>query len=706
MNNIFKEKINTSLLSIIIDNFDDFDIKYDATNKYKSKNKTKFKLKKILNNTKNGILEVNYKPSPKNIDGREYALDGCQNLKREIRQTLLKDSYIDYDMRAALPTILNWYAKENDLKNNVLEKILDNYSTIYKPNKEQITKLIFNGYCDDNCIKDIDVKLFKKELNIIYLFMRDNYKDIKNIKKDNINGSLCSIILQNYERKILDLSFKYLVKNNISIENAIKCFDGFMLLNNISINLNDLNNYIFENTGIKINYVIKPMNESIDLEKYDDYLLKKLEFEKTHCKIINLSSFIKEDNNDIKYFTKSKLISAYEHLPNSFISKWIKDKNIRVYEDIGCSPQKLNDKFFNTWKAFEASLLNKLESNEIENIKDDIAFILNHIKILCNHDETTYNYFIEWIACLIKHPEIKTINPTIISKEGAGKDSLIKILSNIIGHDRVLNTSSPSQYCWGEFNGQMSIAYLVVLDELSKKELMDAEGKFKTLITDPYIYINKKGVESFKMQSFHKFISLSNNDDPIKTSIDDRRNFIIKASDELCYNKVDLKDPNNEKNRIYWSRFYELLDNKKLIRGLYEYFIELDVINFNKKPIPRTEYHNDIIELYEPIELKFIKDISFKSKNKILKYTSDQLYNKFIKFLKDKNIENYKPNGISFSLKLKNLKIIGIDTEHTRAGNIKIIDVKKIKEKYGIKFIDDNDDDESDNEESCDELEI
>ena len=82
------------------------------------------------------------------------------------------------------------------------------------------------------------------------------------------------------------------------------------------------------------------------------------------------------------------------------------------------------------------------------------------------------------------------------------------------------------------------------------------------------------------------------------------------------------------------------------------------------------------------------------------------MYNKFIKFLKDKNIENYKPNGISFSLKLKNLKIIGIDTEHTRAGNIKIIDVKKIKEKYGIKFIDDNDDDESDNEESCDELEI
>ena len=120
------------------------------------------------------------------------------------------------------------------------------------------------------------------------------------------------------------------------------------------------------------------MNESIDLEKYDDYLLKKLEFEKTHCKIINLSSYIKEDKKDIKYFTKSKLISSYEHLPNSFITKWIKDKNSRVYEDIGCSPQKFNDNIFNTWKRFEASLLNKIDNNEI---KDDIVFILNHIKL-------------------------------------------------------------------------------------------------------------------------------------------------------------------------------------------------------------------------------------------------------------------------------------------------------------------------------------
>ena len=30
------------------------------------------------------------------------------------------------------------------------------------------------------------------------------------------------------------------------------------------------------------------MNESIDLEKYDDYLLKKLEFEKVSLRNINL----------------------------------------------------------------------------------------------------------------------------------------------------------------------------------------------------------------------------------------------------------------------------------------------------------------------------------------------------------------------------------------------------------------------------------
>jgi phage/plasmid-associated DNA primase len=79
----------------------------------------------------------------------------------------------------------------------------------------------------------------------------------------------------------------------------------------------------------------------------------------------------------------------------------------------------------------------------------------------------------------------------------------------------------------------MVSAFLVNLNELEKKASVEHEGKVKGLITDPMMTINQKGVNQFKIKSYHRFIAFTNKDDPIKTSGDDRRNFIIRSSDEL-----------------------------------------------------------------------------------------------------------------------------------------------------------------------------
>jgi hypothetical protein len=48
----------------------------------------------------------------------------------------------------------------------------------------------------------------------------------------------------------------------------------------------------------------------------------------------------------------------------------------------------------------------------MENVTDweekDIKILLNHIKILCNHEEDVYDYFINWIAQMIQYPATKT----------------------------------------------------------------------------------------------------------------------------------------------------------------------------------------------------------------------------------------------------------------------------------------------------------
>ena len=95
----------------------------------------------------------------------------------------------------------------------------------------------------------------------------------------------------------------------------------------------------------------------------------------------------------------------------------------------------------------------------------------------------------------------------------------------------------------GDFNGRMANTFLINLNELSKKETTDSEGKIKALITDPKITINNKGIAQYDINSFHRFIITTNKEEPINTGRDDRRNLIIRSSDELC---DKTNDYNNE----------------------------------------------------------------------------------------------------------------------------------------------------------------
>ena len=57
----------------------------------------------------------------------------------------------------------------------------------------------------------------------------------------------------------------------------------------------------------------------------------------------------------------------------------------------------------------------------------------------------------------------------------------------------VFETATPSRDIWGDFNGRMASTFLVNLNELSKKETIESEGRIKALITDPKLTINNKG---------------------------------------------------------------------------------------------------------------------------------------------------------------------------------------------------------------------
>jgi hypothetical protein len=422
-------------------------------------------------------------------------------------------------------------------------------------------------------------------------------------------------------------------------------------------------------------YKDKHKNETVD----ESFYKMAKEFELTHAKIINREMFIKEDNI-ITCMSKKHLVTAYEHLifeykiedtiiQKNFITKWIKNNpTMRCYDDIGIYPNKSKcpSNIFNMWRPFNMELVEKYE-----NKPDQLDVILKHIKILCGNDEIVSDYFIKWMAQMIQYPATKTICPTFISKEGAGKTTLIVLMEKMLGSSKVYETTNPMRDIWGDFNGRMANTFLVNLNELSKKDTLECQGKIKGLITDGKLTINNKGMNQYDIQSFHRFIITTNNEDPITTKGDDRRNLIIRTSDEL------------KGNVEYFNKFYKMMDDINVIKTFYEYLKGIpDMDDFNKIPIPQTEHQNEMKEMNMDIEERWIRDI-VSIRETDFEMSGSENFKSFMEFCSINGID-YKTNALKLGLKIKRLIGDCIDKGRDKNGmKIKFL-VEQIRKKLNI----------------------
>jgi hypothetical protein len=474
--------------------------------------------------------------------------------------------------------------------------------------------------------------------------------------------------------------------------------------------VDDINTHILIKTGLNVRMKWKPYKaehihddiideaEEIVLEKVEDkiWTFEKVAsaFEVQHAKIINNNLFIKEVDDEIITMSRAHITTAYEHLTyeditetgsktKNFMSAWLTNNpEQRCYEALGCYPPgiKCPELHFNTWIPFPPEKITEYIHKE-----EELQLFLNHIKILCGNEEIVADYFEKWIAQMIQYPAVKSICPVIISKQGAGKGTLMKALTKMLGEKKVMETSEPSRDVWGDFNGRMANTFLINLNELKKKETIESEGRIKKLITDSKITINNKGINQYDINSFHRFLSTTNTEDPIGTSEDDRRNLIMRSSDEKCGDKE------------YFVKLHNLLDDVNVIKTIYEYFKSIpDMDKFGLIPIPKTEYQTNLKQLSRSPLDQWLEFFTLENSDKEeVSMPSGDLYQHFSKWCAKYN-NDFKCNNIQFGVRMKNLKCGGITKGvHTKRGETKILDIEHLKKYFGISCIIDTDDVES-----------
>jgi hypothetical protein len=422
-------------------------------------------------------------------------------------------------------------------------------------------------------------------------------------------------------------------------------------------------------------------------DEFPNYDMVKEEFEINHCKIVEKALFIKHTIQDVIFFTEPKIKTAYKHLKytdystnppskHEFISKWLSDEYVLRYNNVGVYPPPLicPKDIFNLWKPFYIETF----TGDYERDEEGLQMFIKHVKILCGNDEEVAMYITQWLGQMFQFPAVKTIVPTFISKPGAGKGTLIEFLSDMMGSRKILITAEPSKTVWGNFNGQMSGSFFVNLNEMSIKETTDAEGVIKTLITDPTMNINLKGIDSYTIKSFHRFIITTNNQDPIKVEKGDRRNVVIRSSDEK------IGDTN------YFNILRERLKQVNTMRTIYDALMALpDLENFGSIKRPETEHQAEMKEKSRDIFDSWIEYLTrFNADQKEMKFLGTTQYDLFKKWCVHNN-PKYETNPVKMGIAIKRLGIDGIQSGiRGKLGSYTIYDIQKLKLHYKTDVID------------------
>jgi hypothetical protein len=574
-----------------------------------------------------------------------------------------------------------------------------------KYNKKDKINVFINNLVDE--LKDICDIVIEKNPEIT-----KEVKKNKMIKQDlyyNEKSSVLSTYLQEYEVRILESMYAKLKELNIITRqnDCVLCFDGIMVrLQNIrnvmrEINEDDEQKFISEILKSLEEHVkeyllfdIELDTKDLDSDIYDEideideskdekdgtFESMKEEFEKKNFKINNPVQYaeitienkmVLRSCSDLKlrYENKQYLTRKYnketkeeEDVLVSFIDTWLKCEDVRSYERIDCLPkQKCPDYIYNSFNGFKAE---EESQNDIDITKSNI---FNHLFNLCGKDEKVFNYVLMFLSRKLKNPA-KLTNTALIFKsiQGVGKNIFFDWFGNsVIGSEYYFSTQDV-KLLFGQFNPNLANRVMVVIDEISYKETQEIVETLKAHITQPTNIINQKGLKTYENKNHIGYIMFTNNDNPIKIDINDRRYLAIECIPDYANNNEYIKNILIE------------MEQQKYARAFYDYLIKMDSDYYDfTNSRPTTSFYEDLKEANIPITSKFLENMIYNKND--AEYTASDLFNEYKAYLEDNNFDKSKTNMTSFGLQLKKYKSITTFKKQTMKGVIYTINNEMIK---------------------------
>lgn len=199
------------------------------------------------------------------------------------------------------------------------------------------------------------------------------------------------------------------------------------------------------------------------------------------------------------------------------------------------------------------------------------SFLLD---IICDGDDTSYQYLIRFIAHALQFPEDKPgIMIVLLGGQGTGKGTLGRILHSIWSRTflQVYNIDSVT----GNFNASLERAFIVFMDEALFVGDRRASDALKSLVTEPLIQINEKYQPARQTRSYLRFFAATNADHFKNTERDDRRDFVLRLSES------------RKGDHSYWRELHHSISNGA-VEAMVAELLAMDLADFNVRAKPST----------------------------------------------------------------------------------------------------------------------
>lgn len=636
----------------------------------------------------NRLYKVPDKSEPE-LGGRLYSGGSLQSLQKVFRGFLCRDIATDLDVVNCHPRVISYLAHKHEIEcPNLNYYLLHRDECIAKhaepaSAKTEYLACLYDSESRNRKMKTTFEKDFLKEMRRLQkqITSLPEYSDIcAQIQKDSYNylGKRLSHVVNTIENQILTYIREECSNNGIELLSL--AFDGCLLYGS-----HYENDELLSKVECYVNDKIPGLNVKLSYKAHDNliqlpadfcpketeinpdelYSNMKLNFETTHAFIVSSALYIRFNSftKTWDFVKKPELIVMYENLyykqmkngeivSEKFIHTWVADTHKRTYEMVDFIPPDLHcpANIFNTWTPFAAELMK--DSGDEETNKRGVEIIINHFKHLFNEH---WEYALKWVAHLVQYPSKKSTCITLISQEGTGKSLLFTLCQRILGDSKIYECADPAEHVWGKYNSNMKYKMLVGLDEIDRSDTSAAYGKIKNLISQPTITVHEKGCKAYTISSQHRFFITTNNDFPIKTSEDDRRKVIFKCVSQA--HKVEG----------YFDRLASAIYDDSVVHTFYKFLKSMENVPPDMIAVakPRTEYHQELIELSKSPEEMWFEYFCATSKYEKKFYTTNQLYSDFFNYCKE-NFPKYDTNLVKFGLRLSKITSPGLIQHRTK----------------------------------------